>query len=61
MVVASTEIGSVMVTETVPTDLTRINVDLDAKRRNSCVVMDIVSIKNGVVMASQIAKILEMK
>ena len=61
MVIASTGIGSVMVTETVPTDLTRINVDLDAKRRNSGVVMDIVSIKNGVVMALQIAKILEMK
>ena len=61
MVVASTEIGSVMVTETVRTDLTRINVDLDARRRNSCVVMDIVSVKNGVAMALQIAKILEMK
>jgi hypothetical protein len=61
VVIASTGIGSVMVTETVPTDLTRINVDLDAKRRNSGVVMDIVSIKNGVVMALQIAKILEMK
>ena len=49
--VALTVIGSAMVIKIVRTDLTRINVDLSVKRRNSGVRMDIVFMKNGNVMA----------